>query len=94
MPNKPPQSTPDQSAATLRPHPGHPATIRANLRHFFVGLFVDMAEKPLKFLNEIAKGDDFEPRHSRHLPLATSQDKSGQSVTNWLACMRQRSADA
>jgi len=29
-----------------------------------VGLFVDIAEKQLQFLNEIAKRDGFEPRHS------------------------------
>jgi hypothetical protein len=37
-----------------------------------VGLIVNMTERPLKSLNEIANGDDFEPRHSRQLLSCTS----------------------
>jgi hypothetical protein len=56
----------------VAPLPCQPATIRANLRHFPVDLFVDLTGKPLEFLNEIAKRVSFEPRHSRQFPHSES----------------------
>jgi hypothetical protein len=46
------------------PHPRQPATIWDNLSHFLVDVFVEMLEKPIKFLNETAKGDGFAPHNN------------------------------
>ena len=65
----------------------YPAPIRAKLRPILVGPVVDILGKPIKFLNEIAKGDGFEPRHSRQLP---SQDVRCQPASNpvYLLCFQ------